>query len=238
MNMGAALGQHGQVSMSSVYGGYGQYDANAQQQMRDNGYDPIGNAVSPGGDYAFDEPEDDAKGNKNDILTLEQIVIWSTHESLSDAETMDTLLLTHKTFTDSITLLRQLHKRFFVPIPPSLLQTDDKAKIREFQSGVQKRIQLKVIKALRDWMKQYWCEDFDDDKDVLSFLDEWLKELSVYNQLDIHNVGCEWISKWFNVVHKEKQRLQALDWEQYRQDALDVMKIHNLVEVKVPPAFN
>merc|ERR1719204_743187 len=57
MNMGAALGQHGQVSMSSVYGGYGGYDANAQQQMRDNGYDPIGNAVSPGGDYAFDEPE-------------------------------------------------------------------------------------------------------------------------------------------------------------------------------------
>jgi len=242
MNMGAPLGQHGQVSMSSVYGGGGNYNnydpnANANARYGDNGHEPFGNAVSPGGQW--DEPEADAKDkNKNDILTLEQIVIWSTHESMQDSETMETLIMTHKMFTDSLTLLKQLHKRFFVPIPPSLLQTDDKKAIREFQSGVQKRIQLKVIKALRDWMKQYWSEDFDNDQEVLGFLDEWLKELSVYNQLDIHNVGCEWISKWFNVVHKEKQRLQALDWEQYRQDALDVMKIHNLVEVKVPPAFN
>ena len=42
-------------------------------------------------DSKWDDPKPDAK---DDILTLEQIVIRSTHDSFSDTETMDTLLLT------------------------------------------------------------------------------------------------------------------------------------------------
>ncbi len=70
-------------------------------------------------------------GNKNDILTLEQIILWSTHENMQDNDTMETLIMTHKMFTDSLTLLKQLRKRF--------LASKNDLIIKEFQ--------LKVIKV-------------------------------------------------------------------------------------------
>ena len=89
---------------------------------------------------------------KNDELTLEQIVIWGSHESMHDNDTMETLIMTHEMFTDSLSLLKQLRKRFFVPIPQEYLQAVSSEKgqlIRDFQQNVQKPIQLKSIKALR-----------------------------------------------------------------------------------------
>ena len=36
----------------------------------------------------------------------------------------------------------------------------DPAAVQHFRVHVQKSIQLKVVKTLRDWMKLYWDEDF------------------------------------------------------------------------------
>ena len=60
--------------------------------------------------------------------------------------------------TDSLTLLKQLRRRFFVQIPREI--SSDPVAVTKFRKHVQKSIQLKVIKALRDWMKGYWDEDF------------------------------------------------------------------------------
>ena len=84
---------------------------------------------------------------KNDELTLEQIILWHTNGNFEEDGTMETLLMTHRVFINSLTLLKQLRKRFFVPIPAEYL--NDLQKIQEFQNGVQKRIQLKVFKSLR-----------------------------------------------------------------------------------------
>merc|ERR1712173_522401 len=59
----------------------------------------------------------DADDDQEDQLTLEQIIIWSTHENMRESETMETLILTHKQFTTSMTLLKNLRRRFDVPIP-------------------------------------------------------------------------------------------------------------------------
>merc|ERR1719242_2935458 len=137
--------------------------------------------VSPGGDFEPAAIGND--NNNNDILTLEQIVIWGTNEYMQDPnnETMETLIMTHHMFTDSVTLLKQLRKRFFVPIPAELLEADDgdlhgkEERIRSFQTEVQKRIQLKVIKALRDWMKHYWAEDFEGNDEIQKVEKEYLR---------------------------------------------------------------
>eukprot|EP01084_Bolivina_argentea_P271250 461475_1 len=88
----------------------------------------------------------------DNINLLEQIILQSTHEHIQDCNTMDTLIMTHIMFTDSLTLMKQLRNRFFVPIPPDIWKYTDTQQIKQFQLNVQKIIQLKVIKALRDWM--------------------------------------------------------------------------------------
>merc|ERR1719361_3215081 len=108
-------------------------------------------------------PNDNENGDEEDTLTLEQIIIWSTHENMRSSETMETLTLQHKLFTNSLTLLRNLRRRFDVPIPPQI--KGSAVKVSEFRLNVEKRIQLKVIKSLRDWMKQYWG-DFLEDLEV------------------------------------------------------------------------
>lgn len=194
--------------------------------------------MSPGGGWEDVQQIENKDEAKNDILTLEQIVIWSTHESMQDNDTMETLIMTHKMFTDSLTLLKQLRKRFFVPIPPDILnmnggadQMEKEEQIKSFQSGVQKRIQLKVIKALRDWMKRHWAEDFHGNERVLAELDEWLKELSVYHELDIHNKGCVWIAQWSSVVNKESSRLRAVDWDKETERKADILRKYEHVDI-------
>ncbi len=64
---------------------------------------------------------------------------------MRDNDRMETLIITHKTITDSVTLLKQLRRRFFVRIPRDI-QNDENA-INSFGLNVQKSIQLKVINA-------------------------------------------------------------------------------------------
>eukprot|EP01084_Bolivina_argentea_P166372 288843_1 len=128
---------------------------------------------------------------------------------------METLIMTHTMFTDSLTLLKELRKRFFVQIPQDILNSEDTQQIKEFQTNLQKRIQMKVIKALRHWMKHYWIYDFKDyrgrNRQVQTELKEWLNELTAYNELDKHNINCKWIPKIYSSVKKEYLRLRDME---------------------------
>jgi len=144
------------------------------------------------------------KDQEEDTLTLEQIIIWSTHENMRDNDTMETLILTHKQFTNSLTLLKNLRRRFDVPIPNDI--RNDKLKIDEFRSNVQKRIQLKVIKSLRDWMKQYWDDDFLNDLEVQKELMAWLSDLEELK--NTKSSECPWIAPLSSMVSKEYERFK------------------------------
>eukprot|EP01084_Bolivina_argentea_P220276 373346_1 len=101
---------------------------------------------------------------------------------MRDNESMETLIITHKTITDSVTLLKQLRRRFFVPIPRDLIKNGDEKAINNFKILVQKSIQLKVINALRNWMKLYWDEDFsikfsETGEEMQTELGLWIGEL-------------------------------------------------------------
>ncbi len=128
--------------------------------------------------------------SEEDTLTLEQIILWSTHESMRDNESMETLITTHKTITDSsVTLLKQLRRRFFVPIPRDLIQNGTEKDINNFKFNVQKSIQLKVINALRNWLKCYWDEDFsikysENGQEMQTELGLWIGELDKIAQND------------------------------------------------------
>merc|ERR1719419_965606 len=76
--------------------------------------DDLESRVTVGGPDDFDAVHPKGKDDE-DSLTLEQIIIWSTHENMRDSDTMETLILTHKQFTTSVTLLKSLRRRFFVP---------------------------------------------------------------------------------------------------------------------------
>merc|ERR1712113_728481 len=187
-----------------------------------------------GNDKADDEQSyvtlggpNDKKDNKKDkdeqdTLTLEQIIIWSTHENMRDNDTMETLILTHKQFTTSLTLLKNLRRRFDVPIPNDI--RNDNLKINEFRLNVQKRIQLKVIKSLRDWMKTYWDEDFLNDLEVQKELISWLadlEELKIQKQTE-----CPWIKPLSSMVSKEFERFKLKSPNQARK--LENIKLFKL----------
>merc|ERR1719361_2378252 len=150
--------------------------------------------------------KDDGNGGDadEDNLTLEQIIIWSTHENMRDSDTMETLVLTHKQFTNSLTLLKNLRRRFDVPIPNDI-RSDD-VKTNEFRQNVQKRIQLKVIKSLRDWMKTYWDDDFLHDLELQKELALWLADLA--QQSKQKQRQCPWIAPLSNMVNKEYERFK------------------------------
>ena len=52
-------------------------------------------------------------------------------------------------------------------------------------------------------------QDFIENVAVQEEVEEWLNELAVYNELDVHNAKCIWISQWQQVVDKEYRRLRA-----------------------------
>jgi len=162
-----------------------------------------------------------ADKDEEDTLTLEQVVIWSTHENMRDNDTMDTLILTHKQFTNSLTLIRNLRRRFDVPIPNDI--RNDENKINEFRLNVQKRIQLKVIKSLRDWMKTYWDEDFLNDLEVQKELMEWLREL---DELKVtKSKECPWIAPLASMVTKEFERFKLKSPNQMRKEEREMFLV-------------
>ena len=126
------------------------------------------------------------------------------HENMRDNDTMETLILTHKQFTNSLTLLKNLRRRFDVPIPNDI--RNDEHKINEFRLNVQKRIQLKVIKSLRDWMKSYWDADFLNDLEIQKELVAWLAELEQLSSSK--SSECPWIAPLSSMVSKEYERFK------------------------------
>eukprot|EP01083_Nonionella_stella_P318050 1160617_1 len=168
-----------------------------------------------GGTQGQDD-DDDLKSKKDDTegdpvdadtLTLEQIILWSTHEKMRDNESMETLIATHKTITDSVSLLKQLKKRFFVAIPRELANDEE---VKEFREGVQKLIQLKVIKALRDWMKKYWEEDFsttysDDGHQMYEEVSKWIRQI---RETAASDSAAKWMKPWADTLLKEFERFK------------------------------
>eukprot|EP01084_Bolivina_argentea_P295901 509556_1 len=178
----------------------------------------------------FDDPAQlnnkSLKKKEKHEIQLDQIVLWSTHENMQDNDTMETLMMTHKLFTDSLTLLKQLRKRFFVCARiPSAILADGAEAVREFQTGVQKRIQLKVIKALRDWMKHYWAEDFMKNEAVQAELRSWLVELEAL----CDDGSVNWISKLHTAVYKEYCRLKEMNWDAVLDAKLDIFSAYRQV---------
>eukprot|EP01084_Bolivina_argentea_P215178 365295_1 len=153
----------------------------------------------------------DEKETEEDMLTLEQILCWTTvHASPSDVENVETLILTHKLFTDSVSLLRALKNRFFVSIPDDIRQ--DEQRVIEFQTHVAKRVQLRMVKALRDWMKYHWKDDFRENEQLKQELNEWINELIGYKDLNPVNIHCTWMDKLHQILHKEFQERMETDW--------------------------
>jgi son of sevenless-like protein len=136
-----------------------------------------------------------------DQLTLEQIVLWATLPHVRDSESMETLLLTHRTFTDSLTIIRILRKRFFVPVPLNI--RTDPQKAQEFRQTVQKSVHLKVIKNLRNWLKSFWDEDFANDEAIQLELRDWLLEMKK------HGMETNYMDKLAGVVLNEFERYLA-----------------------------
>ena len=121
---------------------------------------------------------DEAEGSNDDVdyLTLKQLILWSTHENMRDTETMETLIMTHKQFCPSIVLLKELRNRFFVE--PAYNIAQDTLKVIERGNRDRERKRLKVRKAIRDWMRHYWKEDFQDNFDgIRDELSEWCQEM-------------------------------------------------------------
>ena len=120
-----------------------------------------------------------------------------------------------------VTLLKSLRRRFFVPTPVDIV--GDSVKVEEFRKNVEKRIQLKVIKSLRDWMKQYWEEDMLYDEELQKELGLWLKELERVGTEK--KTQCPWIRSLSETVQKEygrfkvhspgqDKRVEMAQWEQ------------------------
>ena len=148
---------------------------------------------------------------EEDLLTLEQIIVWSTHEATRDSETMQTLIITHRTMTDSLTMLKQLRRRFAVQLPPQI--HNDHAATQKFRVHVQKSIQLKVVKALRDWMKMYWDEDFSRNLSqngvaMQQEITKWIDHM--HSQQDPR---CKWLKPLADTVQNELSRNKQRDDE-------------------------
>jgi len=161
---------------------------------------------------------DDDDEKQQDTLTLQQIIIWSTHENMHDVNThelMDALILTHKQFTNSRTLFYHLRERCDnVPLPPQLRvhghgQDQDDA-IHQFQNTVLKIILIKVFRSISVWIVNYWALDFADNSELQHDMTAWFAELQQ------HKHGKYQHLQWFrylvdNMIEMfEQQRTRAM----------------------------
>eukprot|EP01084_Bolivina_argentea_P020409 37942_1 len=140
--------------------------------------------------------------------------------------------MTHTMITDSLTLLKELRRRFFVPIPQNILNSQDTQQIKQFQTNVRKRIQLKVIHGLTEWMKHYWRYDFDGNEPVQTELQKWLNEMSNYNILEKHNYNknCTWVPKLYSDVKKQYLQLKSKNME--LENKMNILCLFDDVDVR------
>ena len=127
----------------------------------------------------------DVDKNKNKFVwNLEQIVGWCTDEAAvmdEDTDSMHTVIVTHKDYCKSIDLLNAFRNRYFISAPEDIKndkekekeKDKDKDKLVKWENDICKRIRLKVINGLKDWLILYWNEDFENNSDNIK--DELLK---------------------------------------------------------------
>ena len=116
---------------------------------------------------------------EEDSLRLNQIIVWITHENMTDSTTSEILIISHKQFCKSIDLLKQLKNRFFIK-PPKDIEINNKIELNEWKQNIEKKIQLKVIKILIDWIKLYWNQDFKHNKDgIFDLLKQFIQEIKI-----------------------------------------------------------
>ena len=82
-------------------------------------------------------------------------------------------------------------------IPGDIRDSGDKQKIQDFQENVQKRIQLKVLKALKDWMKTYWELDFGNNEELRN------EVLSFVEQMEKKQDECPWNLKFAQMIKND-----------------------------------
>lgn len=111
-------------------------------------------------------------------LKLEEIVKRCTDESSTncnwDRDSIETLIVTHKQYCKSIDLLTALRNRYFVS-PPLI---SNSYQIDVWKKDTRMRIQNKVITGLKEWIKKYWNQDFqNNDDNIIAQLDQFIDEI-------------------------------------------------------------
>ena len=104
--------------------------------------------------------------------TLEKLVERLTFHLKHDARFMNIFLLTYRSFTDSITLLKLLIKRFDEKCPETLTgKQKDIYKSKKIIS-----IRLRVLNVLKTWVKTNF-QDFEQNEDLLELLGSFLPRM-------------------------------------------------------------
>eukprot|EP01084_Bolivina_argentea_P102514 183648_1 len=132
----------------------------------------------------------------DDKLTLDEIIKYGTSENSESCHIMDVILMTHKMFTTSINLMKSLTKRVMNSM------TDDIVSKIDHENQTIKRIHLKTIKSLRDWMKQYWNEDFNGNIELEHKLNVFVQCMLNYDK------NYNWVNKLCEAVQNDIIKLK------------------------------
>jgi len=144
------------------------------------------------------------KQDESTMLSLEQLIIWCTHENTHDSHTdelMDALILMHKEYTTSLSLLRQLRRRCDVDNLPY-------HENKQLHLKTHKIIQLKILRCLTDWLHRFWDADFSNDIAMQQELESWLVELDNISFIDKWK-HCVWIQPLLQPIKSEYLRHQT-----------------------------
>ena len=158
----------------------------------------------------YANPDKDTHDNNEDTWTFDMILInitCSGSNQSRDGFFIDALLLTHKMYTDSLTLMRQLRKRFMVELPK--YHDRSQAAIDDFYKNIAKPIHLRCVKILRDWIKNYWSQDFDGNKELQKELNVWLNDMKSYNEINEYDKDNKYMKLLHTTVEKEMRRMMS-----------------------------
>jgi len=127
------------------------------------------------------------QADNSDDFNLNQLVTFITHEHFRDEQAHKVVILCHATFTTSLAFLTTLRNRYF-------LQDQDRRLVS--------RRGLKVGNVLKYWIKCFWEIDFEEDPEVLEYLEMFVQEMQSYPEQWSRTLGIN-IS---NLVDSQKQR--------------------------------
>ncbi|KAH7228879.1 ras guanine nucleotide exchange factor domain-containing protein [Fusarium oxysporum] len=106
------------------------------------------------------------------LALVEQL---TRHDKL-DSNFNNTFLLTYRSFTTARELFEMLIKRFNIQPPEGLSQAD----FEIWRDRKQKLIRFRVVNILKNWLDNFWMEDYNDEskqlvRDVYSFAKDTVK---------------------------------------------------------------